>query len=71
MEIFYQETVGWARKVPWGWIKKDPEDLPGGPVVGRLPAKAGDMDSIPDLGRLHKPQGNWAHAPQLLKPQAL
>ena len=29
------------------------EDFPGGPVVKNLPANAGDMGSIPGLGRLH------------------
>ena len=33
-------------------------DLPGGLVVKNLPATAGDMDSIPGLGRPHVPQGN-------------
>ena len=33
-------------------------DLPGGLVVKNLPANAGDMDSIPGLGRPHVPQGN-------------
>ena len=33
--------------------------LPGGSVVKNLPAKAGKMGSIPDLGRSHK------HKPQI------
>ena len=33
-----------------------------------LPAKAGDMGSIPDLERFHLLQGDQAHAPQLLRP---
>ena len=37
-------------------------DFPGGPVVRNLPANAGDMGSIPALGRLHKPWGNKALA---------
>ena len=28
-------------------------DFPGGPVVENLPANAGDMSSIPGLGRFH------------------
>ena len=28
-------------------------DFPGGPVVGNLPANAGDTGSIPDPGRFH------------------
>ena len=30
----------------------------GGPVVKNLPANAGDVGSIPRLGRSHMPQGN-------------
>ena len=41
-------------------------DFFGGPVVKNLPANVGDMGSIPGLGRSHMPQGNEAHAPQLL-----
>ena len=33
--------------------KEDTEDFPGGPVVRSLPANAGDMGSIPGLGRFH------------------
>ena len=40
--------------------------FPGGPVVGSLPANAGDMGSGPGLGRSHVPRSNWAHEPQLL-----
>ena len=39
------------------------KDFPGGQVVKNLPANAGDMDSIPGLGRFH--------VPQLLKPKHL
>ena len=35
-----------------------PRDFPGGAVVGNLPANAGDMGSIPGLGRSHMPQSN-------------
>ena len=34
------------------------EDFPGGPVVKKLPANAGDMGSIPGLGRFHMLRGN-------------
>ena len=44
----------------------DDWDFPGGPVVKNLPASAGDMGSIPGLGRPHMPRSNSAHAPQLL-----
>ena len=33
-----------------------------------LPANAGDVASIPDLGRSHIPWSNYAHAAQLLSP---
>ncbi|KAG5197963.1 hypothetical protein MJG53_012590 [Ovis ammon polii x Ovis aries] len=39
------------------WTKENMEDLPGGPVVGNLPANAGDTASIPSPGRSHMPQG--------------
>ncbi|CAI9155811.1 unnamed protein product [Rangifer tarandus platyrhynchus] len=39
-----------------------------GPVVKHLPANAGDMGSIPDLGRSRMLWGNQACVPQLLKP---
>ena len=35
-------------------------------VVKNFPAEAGDMGSIPGLGRSQKPQSNKAHMPQLL-----
>ena len=37
-------------------------------MVKNLPAKAGDMGSIPGRGRSHLPQGSWAHILQLQKP---
>ena len=37
-----------------------------GSVVKNLPASAGDMGMIPDLGRPHMPWSNKACAPQLL-----
>ena len=46
-------------------------DFPGGPVVGNLPAIAGEAGSIPGLGGFWIPQSNWAHVPQLLKPACL
>ena len=33
-------------------------DFPGGPVVKNPSANAGDMGSIPNLGRFHMLQGN-------------
>ena len=40
--------------------------FPSGSVVKNLPANAGDMNSIPDLGRFHMPWSNKAWGPQLL-----
>ena len=52
--------------------------LSDGSVVKNPPTKAGDMGSIPDLGRSHIPQSNQTCVPQLLtlysgarKPQLL
>ena len=38
------------------------QGFPGGWVVRSLPANAGDMDSIPGLGRFHMSWNGWAHA---------
>ena len=43
--------------------------FPGGPVVKNPPCNAGDASSVPGPGRSHMPRGNWACAPQLLKPE--
>ena len=40
--------------------------FPGGAVVEKLPANAGDTGSSPGLGRSHMPRSNWAREPQLL-----
>jgi len=40
------------------------KDFPGGPVVENLPAKSGNVGTIPGLGRFHMPRGNWAYALQ-------
>ena len=40
--------------------------LPGGAVVGNLPANAGDTGSSPGLGGSCVPRSNWAREPQLL-----
>ena len=39
-------------------FKMDKRAFPGGAVVKNLPANAGDMGSIPGLGRSHMPQSN-------------
>ena len=33
-------------------------DFPGGSVVKKLPANAGDIGLIPGLGQFHMPRGN-------------
>ena len=40
--------------------------FPGGAVVERLLANAGDAGSSVGLGRSHMPRNNWAREPQLL-----
>ena len=41
-------------------------DFPGGSVVKNPSASAGNTGSIPDPGRFHMLQSNWAHVPQPL-----
>ena len=48
-------------------FKKINWDFLGDPAVKNLPANAGDAGSIPGPGRFHMPQGNKAHAPQILR----
>ena len=40
------------------FLKNEIEDLPDGPVVKNSPASAGDVGSIPGLGRFHMLEGN-------------
>ena len=40
------------------YIKNSYRDFPGGAVVKNPPANAGDMDSIPGMGRSHRPRSN-------------
>ena len=47
-------------------LKKNAWGVPGGAVVGNLPANAGDTGSSPGLGRSHMPRSSWAREPQLL-----
>ena len=47
-------------------LKKDMEDFPGGPVVGRLPASERDTGSISGLESSHMLWSNKAQEPQLL-----
>ena len=44
------------------------KNLRGSPSNKNPPANAGNTDLIPGPGRSHMPQGNYAHAPQLLNP---
>ena len=39
-------------------FKKESWDFPGSAVVKNPPASAGDMGSIPGLGRSHMPRSN-------------
>ena len=39
------------------------QDAPAGPVVKNPSGNKADTDSIPDLGRSHVSQGNWASEP--------
>ena len=45
------------------------EDFPGDSVDENLPANAGDIGSIPGLGRFHMPPGNQARVPRACAPQ--
>ena len=45
-------------KISQGLEKYALRDFLGGPVVKNLPANAGDMVSIPGLGKSHMQQGN-------------
>ena len=47
---------------PWKGNRCFPDDL----LVRDLPANAGDMGLIPDLGGSHLPHNDQAHVPQLL-----
>ena len=38
--------------------RRSRRDFPGGTVDKNPPASAGDMGSIPDLGRVHMPQSS-------------
>ena len=45
------------------YLKDTGLKFPGGPVVGKPPANAGDTGSIPGLGGFHMPWGSQACAP--------
>ena len=48
-------TLSWSTKLGkhWGYIYLQEKGLPGGPVLKNPPANAGDVGSIPGLGRSH------------------
>ena len=61
--ILNHEQAGLILRIHhWFNIKKKKKsvgmDFPDDPVVGNPPANAGDMGSIPGLGRFHMPLGN-------------
>ena len=47
-------------------LKDAHQGFPDSSVVKNLPAKAGNVGSIPGLGRSHMPWSNKVHVPQLL-----
>jgi len=53
------------------WLETAAKDFPGGTEDKNLPAKAGNMGSIPGPWRLHTLQATKAHVLQLLKPAHL
>ena len=44
------------RSETWIYLRKEEWGFPGGPLVKKAPANAGDKGSIPSLGRFHMPQ---------------
>ena len=46
------------------FFKSKNQDVPGGSVVNNPPANAGDMGSLPHLGRSHMLGNSEAGAPQ-------
>ena len=51
------ECYVWGAKTK-GLCEEPIGGFPGGSVVKNLPAKVGDMSSVPDLGRAHMPGSN-------------
>ena len=45
------------------WKNTLTEEFSGGPMVKNMPSNAGDMGSIPDLGRFHMLPDNKACVP--------
>ena len=71
----HRVTKSWTRLSDWTELKmpfkNEAESFPGGPVGWNPPASAGDMGSLPGLGRFRMPQSSWSQVPQLLKPAHL
>ena len=57
---YYNQPEKWEEQPIWNWFltRTRSGDFPGGAVVKNPPANAGDMGSIPGLGRSHMPQSN-------------
>ena len=64
VKIKEKEKLLKAASEKWQIIYKG--GFPGGAVVEKLPANAGDMGSSPGLGGSHMPWSNYAREPQLL-----
>ena len=56
----------WILLIAFLWSNSTCPGFPGGAVVEKLPANAGDTGLSPGLGRSHMPRSNWAREPQLL-----
>ena len=52
-------------------LRENTKGFSGGLDSKESAGSAGDLGSIPGLGRPHVPWGNQAHAPQLLSPRTL
>ena len=53
------KTCCWLPRVnEVGFKNEDVSDFPAGPVVENPPANAGNMCSIPGLGKFYIPRGN-------------
>ena len=66
-------SIIWENDVPacTSVVKHKKLGFPGGTVVKKPPANAGDAGLIPGPGRFHLPRSNWDHELQLLKPPCL
>ena len=69
--FFFLFVLGMNGTVTLPSDKSCSSDFPAGPVVKNPRTNAGDLGSIPGLGRPRVPWGNQAHTPQLLSPRTL